>query len=312
MKPRGKKTKRGLRDLSQEAFSRQQHAHLQELSDKFDSWRSGLISDDELASFLWDLLSGPSKQLRDRHAYLDPGILVAGAVADGVLQESDLPEDMRETILGKAQALVQASWGRYYQFRITLKDTDPPIWRQVRVPENYSFWDLHVAIQDSMGWQDYHLHEFRMRNPSTGKIDKIGIPDPDGFPDDKPMHPSWRVPIARLFTLQDSVADYTYDFGDDWEHSIILEDIQPCDADSQYPACIGGAHACPPEDVGGIHGYQEFLASIADPDHLEHDRNLEWIGGSYDSKAFNPDDVKFDDPQERWNRAFGEANHPDA
>lgn len=311
MKRLGKRVKRVLRELSCEAFSRQQHAHLEEIAGKFDLWASDLITDEDLALFLWGHFSGPAKQLRDRHAYLDPEILVARAVAEGVMQENDLPEEIRETIMAKAQALAQLSQSRVYQFRITLKGIDPPIWRQIVVPDHYSFWDLHVAIQDSMGWQDYHLHEFRVRNPSTGRIDKIGIPDPDGFLEDEPVSSSWRIPIAKLFALDNSVADYIYDFGDDWEHSVILEDIRQGDSDTQYPACAGGERTCPPEDVGGIHGYQEFVASLADPDHPEHDRNLEWVGGSFKPDAFNPNDVKFDDPQERWNRAFQEECESD-
>jgi hypothetical protein len=304
MKRPGKRIKRVMRELSREAFSRQQHAHLKQIASKVDSWASEHITDEDLASFLWEHFSGPAKELRDRQAYLDPEILVASAVADGLLGETEIPEEVREDIMAKAKTLAQLSRSRVYQFRITLKGIEPVIWRKIVVPDHYTFWDLHVAIQDSMGWQDYHLHEFRVRNPTTGRIDRIGIRDPDGCQEDEPVLSSSRVPIARVFALDNSVADYIYDFGDDWEHSIILEDIQPGASDTKYPACLGGERACPPEDVGGIPGYQQFVVSLADPDDPEHDRNLEWVGGSFAPDAFNPRDVKFDDPQERWNRAF--------
>ncbi len=70
-----------------------------------------------------------------------------------------------------------------YQFKITLQDISPAIWRRIQVPENYTFWDLHVAIQDSMGWTDSHLHAFRIKNPDTGEIEEIGIPDDEGYED---------------------------------------------------------------------------------------------------------------------------------
>jgi hypothetical protein len=183
-----------------------------------------------------------------------------------------------------------------YQFKITLKDVKPPIWRRIIVPGDYSFWDLHVAIQDSMGWHDCHLHAFRILNPATGMLEEIGIPDEDGLDD---VYPGWKKKMARYFSLENAKATYEYDFGDGWEHSVLLEKIIPADKDVAYPICIKGKRACPPEDCGGPWGYMDFLDIISNPKDPEHDSMLEWVGGKFDPEHFNPEDVHFDDPTER-------------
>jgi Plasmid pRiA4b ORF-3-like protein len=193
-----------------------------------------------------------------------------------------------------------------YQFKIFLEKITPTIWRRIQVPEHYTFWDLHVAIQDSMGWQDYHLHEFRIVNPATGNKDRIGIPDEESFMDNPPTRPGWTLPITDYFTKENAAAEYVYDYGDYWLHQVVLEDILPQKKSSRYPVCVEGERACPPEDCGGTWGYEEFLASISDPDHEEHDSMLEWIGGSFDPEYFHPAKVKFDDPKKRWAFAFKE------
>src|SRR5262245_34397001 len=103
------------------------------------------------------------------------------------------------------------------QFLVVLPRTDPLIWRRIQVPENYSFWDLHVAIQDAMGWKDYHLHEFVVVEPNSTRIIRIGIPD-DEMPADRPTRAGWKVPIERYLTYGTDPVRYRYDFGDDWEH----------------------------------------------------------------------------------------------
>lgn len=190
------------------------------------------------------------------------------------------------------------------RFRIALKGIRPPIWRRIQVPCTYTFWDLHVAIQDSMGWQDYHLHLFRVRDRFAGEELLIGIPDDGGFLDDHETLPSWEFIVARHVTLADRSLVYEYDFGDDWQHSVTLEKIMPRDSGVQYPICVGGRRACPPEDCGGLYGYEEFLDAVRDPCHEEHERMLAWAGGSFDSEEFDKTKISFDNPAERWNRAF--------
>lgn len=192
-----------------------------------------------------------------------------------------------------------------YQFRIQLKEIKPPIWRRIQVPEVYTFWDLHVAIQDAMGWVDYHLHEFTIKNPSMGKKVQLGIPFEDDW-DDEPFLPGWEHKIAAYFTMENATARYLYDFGDGWVHTVRLEGIEPRDTDIVYPICVGGKRACPPEDCGGVHGYEDLLAIINDRDHEEHQSTMEWLNGGFGPDKFSPKQVKFDDPMERWNRAFRE------
>jgi hypothetical protein len=191
-----------------------------------------------------------------------------------------------------------------YQFRVILQGTQPMVWRRILVPGTYSFWDLHVAIQDAMGWLDCHLHLFRLRNPGTGEVDQIGIPIDDPFDDMEPCLPGWEVAMARYFRGPGDRADYEYDFGDGWRHEVVLEVISDRLPSAQYPICLDGARACPPEDCGGTHGYKELLVVLCDPTHEEYPSTLQWVGAGYDPAAFDPRNVRFDDPKKRWQQAF--------
>lgn len=187
-----------------------------------------------------------------------------------------------------------------YQFKIVLQEIKPLIWRRIQVPEHYSFWDLHVAIQDSMGWLDYHLHKFHIKNNPTRELEFIGIPDED-FDDEMAVLPGWEVPIKDFFTLENKKILYEYDFGDCWEHMILLEKILPKSPNVKYPICIAGARACPPEDCGGTMGYKNLLKIIGDPQHEEYVPTMEWLGGSFEPEKFNPSEVKFENPGRRLN-----------
>lgn len=177
---------------------------------------------------------------------------------------------------------------RVYQFKITLKGLRPPIWRRIQVPETYSLWDLHVAIQDAMGWEDYHLHQFTVIDPST----------------DMEILPGWKQKIAEWFSMENSVAEYTYDFGDNWEHKVKLEKILPKEADTTYPRCIAGKRACPPEDCGGVWGYEEMLDIVADKTHEEYEETIEWLGDDFDPDHFDVNEVTFGDPAKRRKTAM--------
>lgn len=188
------------------------------------------------------------------------------------------------------------------QFLIVLQCTRPLVWRRIQVPTSYSFWDLHVAIQDAMGWLDYHLHEFEVLDPRRQRMVRIGIPD-DELPEERPCLAGWKVPVARYLTFRSGPARYRYDFGDDWQH--VLEFEGTLDADGGvYPRCLDGNGACPPEDVGGTHGYAQFLAAVGDPNHPEHEDMLRWVGGRFDPNAFRPEAIVFDSPKKRWRTAF--------
>ncbi len=195
---------------------------------------------------------------------------------------------------------------KIYQFKVTLAEVKPAIWRRIQVPESYNFWDLHVAIQDAMGWEDYHLHQFKIVSPKTQEKILIGIPD-DDFDWSKATLPGWKIPIADYFTMGNRSATYDYDFGDGWQHRVRLEKIEQAQPGLDYPRCLAGARACPPEDVGGTWGYEDFIQAINDPNHNEHERMLEWIGGSFDPEHFDPEEVQFDDPKQRWQHAIGDG-----
>ncbi len=186
-----------------------------------------------------------------------------------------------------------------YQFKVSLKGIELPIWRRIEVPGSYSFWDLHVAIQDAMGWLDYHLHAFRVRNPATGKVDEIGIPAADALEDDPPCRPGWEVPLSSYFRDPGVRADYEYDFGDGWEHEVIFENIHDRVSGREYPRCLTGARACPPEDCGGVAGYEKLVKKIREPTDEEYKGIEQWQGGTFDPEAFDPKKVRFDSPQKR-------------
>lgn len=192
---------------------------------------------------------------------------------------------------------------KVFQFKISLKEIRPTIWRRIQVPGNYSFWDFHVAIQDAMGWQDYHLHAFRIFNPRLEKVEEIGIPDENW---ELETLPGWEYFISDYFSFENAKADYEYDFGDSWEHEILLEEIFPKEKNKKYPRSIAGERACPPEDCGGFPGYQHFLEAISDPGHPEREDFLMWVGGSFESDRFDPQKIRFDDPKKRWRIAFSE------
>ncbi len=197
---------------------------------------------------------------------------------------------------------MKKKFNQVYQFKITLQGIKPPIWRRIQVPETYTFWDLHVAIQDAMGWSDSHLHEFRILNPSTGLEVNIGLPDDEL---DNKILVDWNQKIADYFTMENPSADYIYDFGDNWEHKIQLEKILPREQNVNYPVCIKGKRACPPEDCGGISGYYDLLETISDPENEEYEEMMEWVGGKFDPEHFDVKEVSFDDPDKRRKMAFG-------
>lgn len=193
-----------------------------------------------------------------------------------------------------------------FVFKVTLRRTKPVIWRRIEVPATYTFWDLHVAIQDAMGWLDYHLHQFHLQNRNTRAIAEIGIPDPDPFEGDRLPLASWTVPLTAYLADPAVRIDYTYDFGDNWEHRVVLETTGIRDDRLSYPRCLAGARACPPEDCGGPHAYAGLLHAVSDPKRPGARDRLEWVGKAFDPAVFDPEQVRFDDPKARWRTAFGE------
>ena len=165
-----------------------------------------------------------------------------------------------------------------YQLKITLKESRPPIWRRFQVRSGVTLARLHRIVQEVMGWLDGHLHQF-----IVGPI-YYGVPDPDDLSE---IRDERKVRLDQILSVPGKKIVYEYDFGDGWEHTIMLEKILAPDSKARYPRCLDGARACPPEDCGGIYGYADFLEAIRDPNHEEHEGMIEWIGGEFDPEEFD-------------------------
>ena len=190
---------------------------------------------------------------------------------------------------------MEDTFKKIYQLKLSMKGIVPQIWRRIQVPENYTFLDLHNAIQAAMNWDDYHLHEFEMKNPKTGALVKIGAEDEgyEYFSDMLLLLPEEKVKLSKLFTLENKDALYTYDFGDDWKVKVRLEKILPRKEGVEYPVCTAGKRAAVPEDIGGIWGYEDMLEILKDPEHEDYEDNVEWLGEDFDPEYFDPKDVSF-------------------
>ena len=193
-----------------------------------------------------------------------------------------------------------------YQFKITLDEIEPNIWRRIQVPATYKFWDLHVAIQDSMGWLDYHLHAFRFRPKHKRKEIEIGIPYE--YEDGNAILAGWQIPITRYLTDPGQIIEYEYDFGDSWVHEILFEGILIKEEGLKYPICLAGERACPPEDCGSVPGYYNILEIMSNPNDEEYEDTVTWLEGEitryhpFKPDSFDPKQVKFDIPGWRLNR----------
>lgn len=169
-----------------------------------------------------------------------------------------------------------------YQLKVTLHDVRPPVWRRVQVPGSITLSGLHAVIQTAMGWSDSHLHEFEVDGV------RYGQPDPDWNMGD--VRSEARVKLAEVVVAGDRLR-YTYDFGDDWRHNIVVEEVLSTEPSVALPRCVGGRRGCPPEDVGGPWGYAGFLEVYGDPAHPEHAELREWAGPYFAPAEFDADEV---------------------
>ena len=172
-----------------------------------------------------------------------------------------------------------------HQLTITLLGVEPLVWRRVHVPSSVTLSRVHGDLQAAMGWSNSHLHQFEIKGL------RYGSPDPDYvsvFGD--PVLDERKARLGSLVERGDRFT-YEYDFGDSWEHEIVVEEILPAGPGSATSRCLEGARSCPPEDVGGWPGYADFLDAMADPTHPDHDDRSEWIGGRWDPEHFNLDGV---------------------
>lgn len=169
-----------------------------------------------------------------------------------------------------------------FQFKVTLLDIDPPIWRRIRVPD-CTLDELHEYIQTAMGWTNSHLHRF--------EIGGTWYCDPDLMEED---FDEFECRDSTMTTLSQLVPSsrrkfrftYVYDFGDNWTHEIVFEGTSAVEDGKPLPVCVEGESACPPEDVGGTWGYDGFLEALADPQHEQHDELRAW-SGPFDPEAFD-------------------------
>lgn len=171
-----------------------------------------------------------------------------------------------------------------HRIKITLRDSRPPIWRRLEVPSGITLRELHDVIQAAFGWEDYHMWAFE------GGRDRYGVADRD-----LGIRSAASKRLSQVAFRTGGRLRYTYDFGDDWEHDILIEDVTEPEPDIAYPRCLTGRRACPPEDCGGIWGYDYLIEILADPGHEEHEDRLEWLGldsaNKFDPAAFDVDQV---------------------
>lgn len=180
------------------------------------------------------------------------------------------------------------------RLRVTLADTsDPVVWRRLLVPATIRLDRLHEVLQAVMGWDNSHLHAFSVGPARSRRAVVYGTPDPDlGHRDES------TASLADLVGKDGDRLEYTYDFGDSWDHEIVVEASVVATASQTYPACIAGEGACPPEDCGGVGGYLALRAVLADPDNDEHEDMLEWMG--LDKAAdFDPAQLDLDEINRR-------------
>jgi hypothetical protein len=173
---------------------------------------------------------------------------------------------------------------RVYQFKVTLLDTRPPIWRRIRV-KDCTLDKLHERIQTAMGWSNSHLHDFKIGGKDYG--DPLLLDEnfeEFDYGDSTVTKVSAILPrTGRRFRFE-----YRYDFGDGWRHEVLFEGCLRAERGQRYLVCLEGARACPPEDVGGVWGYADFVEAIADPENQDRDGLLAWAGGQFDPEAFDP------------------------
>jgi len=165
-----------------------------------------------------------------------------------------------------------------YQFKVTLIGIAPPIWRCIQVPGGFSLAQLHRALQVAMGWENYHLYMFQLGSK------KYGPPDVDED-DDLGLINAKRVRVRAVLPGVGLKFTYVYDYGDNWQHELLLEAVVMPDPATEYPRCVAGERRCPPEDVGGIGGYARYLDAMFDPNHAEHEEMMMWRG-PFDAEEF--------------------------
>ncbi len=260
------------------------------------------------------LVPGVSKTIKNKLAKEQP-LTVAEVASMTMAVAEDLPEGepqkqvalllvakhlmdrLQEEIMAKAEPTVKKKSKRrspsnldvLYQFKITLLESNPPIWRRIQV-QDCTLDKLHEHIQTAMGWTNSHLHQFDIKGERYGDPELLD----DGFEDFECVD-STDTMVSDILpkTGKRFAFKYEYDFGDGWEHEVLYEGSPPLEKGKKYPLCLEGERACPPEDVGGVWGYAEYLEALADPKHERHDEFMEWSG------PFDPDELRSEEGDQR-------------
>jgi Plasmid pRiA4b ORF-3-like protein len=165
-----------------------------------------------------------------------------------------------------------------YALKISLRGVRPLVWRRVEIAADTKLPAVSRALIDAMGWLDYHLHSFEAGDRS------YGVYDPEW---DDDMIDESDVHLYEIAAGTGAQFEFTYDFGDDWKHRVVVERVTPPDPTVMYPRCIDGARACPPEDCGGVSGYADLLRILRQPRHAEHAQMQTWVGPRFDPEHFD-------------------------
>lgn len=234
----------------------------------------------ELSGLIGSALVMCNQEEEDAEAFPMPldkmaeSLSVAIEELSGQLQQKGAVESFRDSVAGPI-----------YQMKVSLKNSKPPIWRRVLVPAGMELEALHQVIQVAFGWENSHLHQF-----VNDRICYLPGSEDEGFLG-MSTKDSAGVRLLDLLRKEKDKMVYEYDFGDSWEHDVLLEKVLPADSEQPLPACVKGKRACPPDDCGGIFGYTQMLETLAGPDSDEKADLLDWLGGPMDPEAFDLDEV---------------------
>ena len=177
------------------------------------------------------------------------------------------------------------------QLKVQIKGiSKPPVWRRILVPDHFTFGRLHQVIQAAFGWEDYHLYQFSPKGYGSEPL--IGVVEEDLA--DEEMKNAEKEKLKKYLYLKGQTFTYIYDFGDDWTHTILVEKL--IDQKAVRAELVAGKGACPPEDCGGIWGYEDLQEALADPKHEMHEEMREWLGfekgENWDTNSFDLETAK--------------------